>query len=135
MKHIVQPSKKSCGQTSLAMITGHSVHDIIKVLPDNKGLHAWQLIKYLRKHGYTTSDRPIRVREEDQNKMIWSHPGTVIVKVIWQEKNYHGHFMVYHDFKMYDPLGWPSTWAADGGRIVSIIYVERKEQDEDPSRS
>lgn len=121
MKHQTQPSRRSCGQTCVAMLLGIPASDVIADIPDKKGTHGYQLAEYLNARGFRVPTRPLRYRHGD---FPWGK--TAIVRVRWDEKQHRSHWVVWSDGRFWDPLG-PNEppFQENGGRVISYLPVER----------
>lgn len=117
MKHQTQPSRRSCGQTCIAMLIDVSAADVIADIPDKKGTHGHQLAAYLNARGFHVPTRPQRYRG--------SLPERAIVRVRWDEKQHRSHWIVWADGRFWDPLGPDEAFYEHGGRIISYLPVER----------
>jgi hypothetical protein len=114
--HQLQPSPRTCGQTVLAMLLGCDPVEVIAELGDEP-TSAKTLIAYLRRRGWITDPRAVRVRD------VVKLPPLCIVRVIWNERRHRTHWMLWVDGRPLDPVEHPSRWVDRGGRIMSRIAV------------
>ncbi len=100
IKHVMQPTIKSCGQTVLAMVTNTDVHKIIDDINDNRGTSAKQLRDWLHIRSWVTSP-PRRYMPDKQRFQLGP---LAILRVQWNKKSGRKTHGVGH---------W-SLWARDG---------------------
>jgi hypothetical protein len=118
--HQFQPSKRSCGQTVIAMILGVPAHQVIADITDKKGTSAKQLIAYLRARDIWTNDGG-RVDER-----LDGLPRNAILRVIWDEKRHNTHWILRADGVNYDPGNVDGdAYKRNGGRVMSCIRWSR----------
>jgi hypothetical protein len=117
IRHQFQPSRRSCGQTCIAMLLGVPATEVIASIPDRKGTSAKQLIEYVQSVGWTTA--PIR-RFAGADL-----PPLAFVRVIWRELRHRTHWILWANGRYFDPVGDPSRWAEEGGRIMSFVALSR----------
>ncbi len=127
MKHIIQPTAKSCGQTCIAMLAQTSVRKVLELLPDKKGgTTAKQLVTAAGQLGVTFDKLPPHYNFKQVPRTI-----TAVFRVMWREKRHRTHWIVIDNGLVFDP-GLPSAVTLSpylamlerkGGRIVSYIEV------------
>jgi hypothetical protein len=113
----IQPSRKSCGQTCVAMLLDIPASQVIADIPDKKGTHGHQLAAYLNARGFAVPSRPMRY--------VGTLPAFAIVRIRWDEKQHKSHWMLWGDGQFVDPLGGDGRFADNGGRIISYLPLER----------
>ena len=93
---ITQPSFTTCGQTSVAMITGVDVNSVIQTMGTNRGTTAAQLIAALRR--FNPRATPKIVQLDGRN------PESDSIVFLMDTSSGGGHWTVFHDGKYYDPV-------------------------------
>jgi hypothetical protein len=93
---ITQPSFTTCGQTSVAMITGVDVDFVIRTMGTNRGTTASQLIEALRR--FNPRATPKIVQLDGKN------PRADSIVYLMDTSSGGGHWTVFHDGKYYDPV-------------------------------
>ena len=93
---ITQPSFTTCGQTSVAMITGVDVNSVIQTMGTNRGTTASQLIEALRR--FNPRATPKIVQLDGKN------PTSNSIVYLMDTSSGGGHWTVFHDGKYYDPV-------------------------------
>lgn len=132
IEHKAQPTRKSCGQTVCAMLAGVAPESVIAEIGD-RGTSARDLVRWLRARGFSVADRPKRFRfdrEVDPRPLL---PPTAILRIDWSTDRKKTHWILWAEGRFWDP-GAPIVagdddgcywWLARGGRIYSILPVER----------
>ncbi len=93
---ITQPTLSTCGQASVAMITGVDVNSVIQTIGSDKGTTAAQLIEALR--CFNPGSTPKIVQLKGRN------PRADSIVYLLDTSSGGGHWTVFHDGKYYDPV-------------------------------
>lgn len=125
--HRRQPSKRSCGQTCVAILAGVQPSEVIAKL-HARGTSAKDVQKVAALFGVTIATPPTRFEGLPVNALM-------LFRVIWGERRHRTHWVVVdtRGFAMcvYDP-SWPGPMAyavwtkalrLDGGRVMTYYYV------------
>jgi len=118
VRHHLQPTRRTCGQTVCAMLAGVEPVDVIRDL--GKGSTTGRrLIAWLRARGVTVADRVQRFRQGTDPL-----PEVAIVRVDWSTDRKRTHWILWADGRFWDPGTEDGlAWARRGGRLYSIIPV------------
>ena len=93
---ITQPSFTTCGQTSVAMITGVDVNSVIQTMGTNRGTTASQLIEALRRLNPRATPKIVQLDGKN--------PRANSIVYLMDTSSGGGHWTVFHDGKYYDPV-------------------------------
>lgn len=125
IEHQTQPTRRSCGQTCVAMLIGVPAVEVLGAIQEGRGTTGKQLIAYLRQRGWTARG-PVRGTP-------FSFPDQLaIARVIWHENRARTHWVVWDGARVYDPDQYggaarttPAAIVAANGRVMSYIPVDR----------
>lgn len=93
-----QPSKNTCGQTCLSMLTGHPVEYIQKHMNRFEEVYTPDLLNALKDFGFYIHNNEKLIKQSDFSKM----PELCIVKMVYHDKDY-AHCIIKHQDFIYDP--------------------------------
>lgn len=118
-KWLKQYHKRNCGQIAVAVITGKSVREIYKIIGHDHGTKTKDLVKALRKLGYSC---PARL------KCLKERPKLAIAKL--DHKLRRGwHWVVIDGYKIYDghygTKNGTVKWK-QGHRITSYLPIKKR---------
>ena len=65
-KWIKQPNKPICGQVAIAVVIGKSLKEIIKIFGHEHGTKTKELVKVLRKFGYSCPNKLKRLKQKPE---------------------------------------------------------------------
>lgn len=124
MRHLVQPSSKTCGQTCVAMAAGIEIDDAIKLFGHRHGTHTKSVIRVLKKLGFDVSSRLQRVTPYQPI------PQRSICKMRFRRRDGKGwkngwHWVLLWDGVLYDPLG-PDYIHPAGSQLSSFIDLRQR---------
>jgi hypothetical protein len=114
-RSLLQPTFTTCGQTSVAMVTGVDVDTVVKVVGTDRGTTPAQLVHAIRQLKPKSSPRVVWLNGRD--------PGTNSVVELFDRSAGKFHWTVYHDGTYYDPIfgrlsGYPD-WVQKQVAIVT----------------
>lgn len=111
IKRLTQPTAGSCGQTCLAMLTGHPLEQVFKDVPDSGSTQACQLIVYLLMAG-------LRCVPFLQSVYVQPLPELAIVSLTWPDRDI-GHWVIWANGKIIDPSPIPY----EGGLMSTYLQI------------
>lgn len=133
MRLLVQPEGIGiCGQTSMAMVTGAPVSDMVRHLPTINGTGPVARRNVLLAY-YAESVTEI-AKVDNRKALDFSGRGIVSISTTRGKK--HGHAMAFEDGRIFDPGGriyadyhemmadYNENWGKGNVRIRHIAYVE-----------
>lgn len=129
-----QPTRRTCGQTVCAMLAGV---DVAVVIAETRrgGTSGADLIRWLRGRGFVVPDAPRRFAFD--RRAFWVDPAsqlprTALVRVDWASDRRRTHWILWAEGRFWDPsapiihgVDDGFAWLARGGRVYSIVPVER----------
>lgn len=95
-RSLLQPTFTTCGQTSVAMVTGVDVSTVVKVVGTDRGTTPEQLLHALRRLKPESTPRVVLLNGRDPHM-------NGIVEVLDRSAGKY-HWTVYHDGAYYDPI-------------------------------
>lgn len=119
-----QPTRRSCGQTVVAMLLGVPAADVIAEMGD-KGTSGKQLAAFLQARGFKAG--PVaRFRHPPAVDPRPKLPPLAIVRIDWGRDRKRTHWVLWAEKRFHDPLlVGDFTWAVGGGRLYSYMPIER----------
>lgn len=93
-----QPTKNSCGQTSIAMALGIDATEVIKAAGHGNRTKTSDQIRLLREFGAECPDRAAKV----DNRRKYTLPVLCLLR-IHRPGRRRGHLILYYDGMLYDP--------------------------------
>lgn len=95
-RSLLQPTFTTCGQTSVAMVTGVDVSTVVKVVGTDRGTTPDQLVHALRQLSPQSSPRVVLLHGR--------HPNTNSIVELLDRSAGKFHWTVYRDGVYYDPI-------------------------------
>lgn len=114
---MMQPTKKSCGQTCIAMICGISWFQATEAMGHMRSTSTKQVVSVLRRFGCTVEDHLTVLRK---NPLPAS--GTYLVKLCYDKGS---HWVVLHEGQIYDPAHGMNPALHSGWRYTSYLKIRR----------
>lgn len=132
MRYFKQLRKNSCGQTCLAVATGITYDEAVKLIGHQNKTSANDLIPALRSLGFNCADRLFRAPKD---KRGWGCKTVSIMRVAWKGSS-TGHWIVNNYGEIWDPgldISFPNIetyekYIKDDGKIVSSLRVGRRKE-------
>ena len=120
MKLMKQPTVTSCGQTCVAMICRIEWEEACAAVGKRGKTSAKDLIKALRKYGFSVPDRLTRLN----GRPIPRAPGTFILRLRYAKPSKASHWVVCHYENILDPAYGFNPTRRDGDRYTSYLPIQ-----------
>lgn len=105
MELVTQPAGSyKCTQCCLAMVAGITLKKSIKAFGLEHATNLYAMRNALKKLGFTPAEK-----YESFGKKPKRLPSTCILRLKWPKQKM-GHCVVFHEEKVYDPMGYVLEW-------------------------
>jgi hypothetical protein len=125
-----QPTKTTCGETCVAMLTGVSVQEVRDITKSKRGTQARDLVGAISTIGGFTVEPEVKKAGQDL-------PMTAICRVYWHRRSKKSptgfgaglsrnwHWVLYHNGTFYDPtFGIVEGWGGRG-KLTHFMAVKK----------
>lgn len=116
MEFVMQPTFSTCGQACIAMLTGKSMEEVIKVMKTDGPTSIGQLIEALDFYGIKHAEKNVRISKKNP------HPAEVSILTVHMEEGYT-HWVLLCDKKYYDPECGVVEGEYTRGKITSFLEI------------
>lgn len=115
INYIQQPNSKACGQAVVAMLSGVSIEEVMKVMHTNGSTTIGQIIEALDYYG---------IKHSESNKRISKkNPNYSEVSILTVHMPEYSHWVLYFKGKFYDPEFGILEECHDDGKITSYLEI------------
>lgn len=113
-RSLLQPTFTTCGQTSVAMVTGVDVPTVVKVVGTDRGTTPAQLLYALHRLQPASPAKIVRLKGQD--------PGATSIVELFDTSAGKFHWTVFHEGAYYDPIfGKVSNYPGWMQKQVAIV--------------